>query len=249
LTTNDVSLTLGNGIIYSKQPVTLGITGGSKISVSSSMLALSTVALMNNQQSFCTGTLISDSYVVTAAHCIDAALTMPKENLFIGFGENGSKKVKVQSLIKHEEYTDQNLNKGFTPQANYDLGLVKLSGTIPKPYRPVAILPASEQFISNEKVYIAGYGLDEKGSVGTLKASFSMFAEESSAAVNFRTVSALTQSTCNGDSGGPAYVVRGDYYYLVGATSYGPSGFYCRGGDSFFVDLRKVASWIESRIN
>jgi secreted trypsin-like serine protease len=213
------------------------------------MLALSTVALMNNNQPFCTGTLVSDTFAVTAAHCVEFAHSLPKDNLYVGLGESLAKKIKVQSLIKHESYTDQNLDKNFTPLANYDLGLVKLVSQVPKPYRPVAILPATENFSVNEKVYIAGYGVDEKGIQGILKASHSLFAEESAVAVNFKTVSSLTQSTCNGDSGGPAFVVRGDYYYLVGATSYGPSGFYCREGDSFFVDLRKAASWLESRMN
>ncbi|NBX18032.1 MAG: hypothetical protein EBR09_11765 [Proteobacteria bacterium] len=249
ITTGNNSITLGNGTTYTKQAMSLGITGGTRISAGTSMLALSTIALMTNQQPFCTATLISENYAVTAAHCIEAAAAMPRETLFAGFGENAARQVQIQSIIKHESYTDQNLNKGFTPLANYDVGLIKLAGNVPKPYRPVAILPAGESFNANEKVYIAGYGLDESGNIGALKASYSLFSEESPAAITFRTVSAVTQSTCNGDSGGPAYVVRGGFYYLTGATSYGPNGFNCRGGDSYFVDLRKVTSWLESRMN
>ncbi len=249
MTFTDTSLTTADGTVYSKLPPAMAITGGSQISVSTSMLAFVTVSLMNNNTPFCSGTLISESHVVTAAHCIEAAESIPSANLSVGFGVTGATKVKVLSLKKHENYTDQNLDSEFTPALNADVGIVKLAGPVPKPYRSIALLPSTENLAANEKVYIAGFGVDETGNAGVLKASFSLFSAENSVSQNFKTVSSVTQSTCNGDSGGPAFVVRGNYYYLIGATSYGPSNFYCRGGDSFFADLRRFSSWLEANAN
>jgi len=249
MTFTETSLTTADGTVYTKLPPELAITGGSQISTSTSLLAFVTVSLMNNNTPFCSGTLISESHVVTAAHCIEAAENIPPDNLSVGFGVTGATKIKVVGLKKHESYADQNLDSEFTPALNADIGIVKLAGPVPKPYRSIALLPSTENLVTNEKVYIAGFGLDETGNAGVLKASFSLFSAENSVSQNFKTVSSVTQSTCNGDSGGPAFVVRGNYYYLIGATSYGPSNFYCRGGDSFFTDLRKFASWLEANAN
>jgi hypothetical protein len=150
----------------------------------------------------------------------------------------------------HEQYDPTQKfpenGRGFTPNPHNDIAIVKFSGTLPKPYRPIALLPASESLKKDEKVYIAGYGRDERRQSGTLKSSFSLFDTENIVSRLFRTISGATQSTCNGDSGGPAYVARGGFYYLVGATSYGPSNFNCMSGDSLFVDLRQFTPWLEA---
>jgi V8-like Glu-specific endopeptidase len=243
-----------SGRTYSKisSPAALGITGGSVIDVSTSNLAHATVAFMQKDNSFCTGTLISESHFVTAAHCYDAAIKMNQADLYVGFGSTASTQLKIIGMKKHEEYIVQdfpNKGSGFALAANNDIALVKFSGTLPKPFRPIAILPENEPFVANEKVYIAGFGLDENRNGGTLKSSFSLFSADSAVSKNFKTVSTVTQSTCNGDSGGPAFVLRGQFYYLVGATSYGPSDFTCMTGDSFFVDLRKFRTWLNNNAN
>lgn len=243
-----------NGKTYTKisTPAALSITGGSVIDVSTSNLAHVTVAFMVRNNYFCSGTLIGDNHFVTAAHCYDAAIKLNPADLFVGFGPVGSTQLKIVGMKKHEEYVIQRFpasGRDFTTAANNDIAIVKFEGTIPKPFRPIAILPEGETLVANEKVYVAGYGLDENRNDGVLKSSFSLFAADSAVAKNFKTVSSVTQSTCNGDSGGPAFVLRGQFYYLVGATSYGPDDFTCMMGDSFFVDLRKFQSWLKSNMN
>ncbi|NBW82668.1 hypothetical protein EBR21_13030, partial [bacterium] len=198
-----------SGRIYSKasSPGALGITGGSVIDVSTSNLAQSTVAFMLKDNYFCSGTLISESHFVTAAHCYDAAIKMNQADLYVGFGSKAATRLKIVGMKKHEDYVIQkfpNAGRGFTLAANNDLAIVKFSGSLPKPFRPIAILPENEPFVANEKIYIAGYGLDENRKSGTLKSSFSVFSADSAVSKNFKTVSSVTQSTCNGDSGGPA---------------------------------------------
>lgn len=237
-----------DGVFYSKMSTGFGITGGSPIDISSSILALSTVAFMIDNGPFCTGTLITPNHFVTAAHCVDGDTPSKLPSLFVGLGQRGENRLKVVSLKMHEQYDKTQKfpenGRGFTARAHNDIAIVKFSGTLPKPYRPIAILPSGESLKKDEKVYIAGYGRDERRQSGTLRSTFSLFDVDNIVSRLFRTISGVTQSTCNGDSGGPAYIARGGFYYLVGATSYGPSNFNCMSGDSLFVDLRKFTSWL-----
>jgi V8-like Glu-specific endopeptidase len=232
------------------------IVGGSKISLQTSVLAKSTVGIViadSRGTSTCSGTLIGKSYVVTAAHCF--AEVMPKEvtneviqktNVIFGESTKTGRKVSVSKILIHPDFKPKEMTRfpDFPKAARNDIALLTLSETAPEPYSPVAILPLEVGLQNGEKIRVAGFGEDEESHHGDLKStevtlySFDKISQMIIAKTN------TGQSTHVGDSGGPLFVERSGWLYLVGATSYGTNYLHVINGDGFYIDLRYYRDWL-----
>ncbi len=214
-------------------------------------------ALTVSGRTFCTGTLITPRFVITAGHCIDAAKGYKARGAKVKFRidwptANGnsfkSAYYDVDKMDTHPQY-----NRGQSTIKN-DLGYMVLKQDVPN-IQPIPInrTPMSSSWVG-KKAFFIGYGL-----IQTTPRPISPN-RKYSAEITIRQVLGdrfqtfdRGKSICSGDSGGPAlYKVNGKYV-LIGVNSYVSGGVsggrpLCNGaGYSFRVDA--FLGWIQPLMN
>jgi MYXO-CTERM domain-containing protein len=165
----------------------------------------------------CTGTVISKRTVVTAGHCYSVS-----SRVFFGPTGNQSS-ITVATKVRHPGYNNNTL-------AN-DLTVLKLSSDAPVQPAPLLreTMANTPEFIGPKLTFV-GYGLDDANDFGTRRVvTFPIDAVGPANvggtpgtidATQFYYKSGL-KNTCNGDSGGPAFAIRGGVERHAGTTSFG----------------------------
>jgi secreted trypsin-like serine protease len=155
------------------------------------------IGIFANDDSFaavCTGTLITPTQVLTAAHCLDFDRPVTFRV------RAGNDRFDVTSAVHHPNYA------GMTGDvSDYDIGVLTLAGRSSLP--PVPIV-GSRQVYDGERLAVFGYGLDEEGKgietydVNALKATYVKEVALQSNVIITRYDDTET-GACEGDSGGP----------------------------------------------
>ncbi len=181
---------------------------------------------MGNQGYACSGTIIAVNgnvgYVLTAGHCVAGTIT----NVYIGSNLNAAVPHAALQQWQHPNYNTQTLR--------YDFGMVAFDGAnantpvIPAAQSPDGVSPNGTQ------LELSGYGLTQAGnppsgqttnrlkvteSSSDLVAMLGNQAPDTSIQIGFNQTNG--KGTCEGDSGGPAYLGTGASRRVVGVTSYG----------------------------
>jgi secreted trypsin-like serine protease len=213
---------------------------------------------------FCSGTLIAEDVVLTAAHCLDEARggpnfkTMAPENLAIQFTDDIGTAVVEDFYFATETliHPDYDRNELFN-----DIALVRLDRAVN--VTPVAALPAGLGFTQddvNQELVLnfAGFGLDgypygsdgvklqADGVLGGLGCTVSGCWGLDDPDTQISYDQSAPNGPCFGDSGGPAFLFRSGTAYVGGVTSWGDS--YCA---EFGVSTRVDAfdGWIDTFVN
>lgn len=196
---------------------------------------LSTVALVDSGagEFFCTGTLVGPTVVITAAHCFikeDQSGWIEPDDAAVGFSTLGAVPVpraRRRGIARFTVHPGFDLDGAGSDDASGvgrddDIAVVVLDGPVDA-QAPTAMLPGERlaDVVAGAALTISGYGVTDlnpaRDQAGRLHIGQTTLIRRS--AHELLAGGGDVADTCNGDSGGPAYVEVGGRRYLAGVTS------------------------------
>ncbi len=203
--------------------------------------------------SYCTGVLVANDLVLTAAHCVSAANAADLSIVFpLGQGD------KIRSVAAFQKLRPDSLL--YFP--NFDIAWLRLSAPAPLPYEAVPVLGNTNNLAVDSAMKLIGTSSDTPCHpqdqicrlvqvAVKLKRSWS-----STHMINLAVVDSTEQGsnsgTCPGDSGGPAFVERNGQSLLFGIVAgkdpvfTNGAGNACGSPTSVLTRIGEYQQWIES---
>ena len=215
----------------------------------SSVVGIRMIIPGSQYSGICTGTLIQEDIVLTAAHCLKDE-EHKYSDIFVVF-HNDVRGVPAQYArravkgIIHNSYVDgRNSN-------SHDIALLKFTGGLPPGYKTTPLLKPGMLLEKGDKITVAGFGVNsivnKKGS-GILRFAEVKIANPSITESEFR-VNQWLRGVCMGDSGGPAFKNFNGTDHVVGITNktfqFGPVHCII---SSYFVRVDRYYDWIQKGV-
>ena len=178
------------------------------------------VALLLNGSVYCTGVLLTNNVVATAAHCVTPT---PPEQVYFGSDPTTKKGtfIPVTTSRVHPDFDEDTLVN--------DIAVVGLGATAPVAPLNVFVKEFDDSYIGLE-IRLIGFGATGPEATQNLRKRTGTTAITSYSNDDFRFRPAPSQ-TCVGDSGGPAVARIGDHEAVIGLTSSGDSNCATYGRD------------------
>ncbi|XP_017669506.1 PREDICTED: plasma kallikrein-like isoform X3 [Lepidothrix coronata] len=212
---------------------TIRIVGGTDSSPGEWPWQVSLHVKLSRQRHLCGGSIISNQWILTAAHCVTSLANPNSWRVYAGILKQSEINedtpfFRVEEIIVHPQYK--------YAQAGYDIALMKLA----KPMNftdlqlPICLPSKEDTNIFYTDCWVIGWGYrKEKGRVQDIlqKAPIPLMStEECQARYRKRRIGDKVicagydeggRDACKGDSGGPLSCRHEEVWYLVGITSWG----------------------------
>lgn len=222
---------------------------------------LAAIMYKTSKKSFCGATLITDTHVITAAHCVDrfkpADLRVRVgEYSFKHEGETQDETFKVASKKVHKDW--------HTKTFEHDIAILRLDGSATRSasVSPICLPSASEQF-TDKKAHVIGWGVTSfAGETSSVLQEVEVRVWKNiDCAKNYAEMGRMVLETmlcaaekrkdsCQGDSGGPLNCLNPSTknWELCGIVSWGAE---CADPElpGVYTRVTKYLSWIRNNID
>jgi len=211
---------------------------------------------------FCGGSVISEGWILSAAHCLDDSSTHNDILVRVGthsWNSNDGQSFRVDTVIVHPLYTSS------ANGIHYDVALIKIQGKISwtDNVRPVC-LPTPGTYISNGTVCIAtGWGSlynDQSVLPDNLmqvrlpivtrtecRYAYGSQIDDKKVCIGDKIQGGI--DTCSGDSGGPLVCLLDEQVWIqVGVTSYG-IGCADKNYPGVYARVASHTNWIQAELS
>ena len=208
----------------------------------------SEVMIISERGNLCTGIVLKQDLVLTAAHCIEPGLAYKLYEL------DADRKPAFRDIAKTVVHPQFNRKTFDANRATADLALLKLTAPLPMKYDPAMLAPKRARVATGEPFAIIGYGVTaprDNRSAAVLRRA-DLIATGQPGNLQLRLFDPATKGetpglgACTGDSGGPAYEERDGRRLVYGVISWttGPKlGDGC-GGLTGITPLELYEKWI-----
>ncbi|CEF71095.1 Tequila [Strongyloides ratti] len=217
------------------------------------------IRLKNPDSHHCGSVIISEYYLLTAAHCVS---DIEKNLLYIRVGDYDNKviesqemSVEIENITIHPSY--QNIFKN-------DIAIIKLSEKLnfTDSVKPICLPPINYKFEKGHQCVISGFGqMDDSNNDNEKYSQFFQIAtipilnlnnckmNSYNIHLDNNTICAGYESgnidACHGDSGGPLVCMYEGIYYLAGIVSWG-EGCGKKNSPGIYTSVSSYILWIEN---
>jgi secreted trypsin-like serine protease len=184
-------------------------------------IARAVVTIIGSRGSFCTGSLIAQDLVLTAAHCVlpgaDYKVIIPNET--------PPRLLDVKRVASHPQF---NVASILAHRASADVALLQLAAPLPASKAPAPLGAPLIPIANGARLTVAGVGVTRRGdgkSGGTIRAA-DLSVTGKPGTLQIRLADPLTSNirdglgACTGDSGAPVFEMQGGRAVIVGLVSW-----------------------------
>jgi len=208
----------------------------------------SEIMILSNRGNLCTGIVLKQDLVLTAAHCIEPGLSYQLYEL------DAERKPVFHELAKtaiHPQFSKAVFDAN---RATPDLALLKAAAPLPSRFLPAELSTQRPRVVTGERFAAVGYGvtvLRDNRTAAVLRRA-DLIATGQPGNLQLRLFDPATKGetaglgACTGDSGGPAYEERDGRRLVYGVISWttGPKLAEGCGGLTGVTPLELYLKWI-----